>query len=491
MNYYNQLWEKHEARLLGVILFLNGAVIMSVEMIGSRTIAPFFGASVYVWTAIIGVILASIATGYWYGGKLADRSASRATLQKVMFASCVLLALTAILQKPVLQGIADAVPGLRLQSAVASLVLFAPPTFFMGMVSPMVAKLSLRKMSNSGEVVGRLYAIGTFGSIFGTFITGYWLISAIGTRAIYWLCTAVLTILALSLSDPRRKEVGLSVLLIVLLGALGISPIQKTGEGVVYEKDTAYSYYQVVDEYWDGRPTRLLITDDRSAQSGIPLDGSDEYALGYTKSIMEIVESSRPSYGSILVIGGGAFILPQILQDKYPDARIDVAEIDPQLRGIAETYFSYAPNEKTTIYHEDGRTLINRNERNYDLIIVDAFTSLRPPFHLLSLEAFEKMNTSLLDNGLVIGNVISGSIKGRNTFTASLDLTMRQVFQHVESYVPEEYVDISEPIMNLTMVASNTELIEPVYQNTVRAVSADSFVFTDDYTPTDRLLGEL
>jgi hypothetical protein len=167
-----------------LIAVLNGAIIMVLEIVGARIIAPHFGSSVYVWTAVIGVILGVLSAGYWYGGRLADRHASDRGLSLILGLAALVL-LVSLLTRELSLGLAETLGGdIRLQALVAALLIFAPANFLMGTVSPYLAKLRITELSTAGSSVGGLYAAGTAGSIVGTFAAGYWLISVMGNRAL-------------------------------------------------------------------------------------------------------------------------------------------------------------------------------------------------------------------------------------------------------------------------------------------------------------------
>lgn len=487
-------WKLKNHRLLAGIAFLNGAVIMSIEIVGARTIAPYFGTSTYVWTAVIGVLLGALAAGYWQGGIIADRGATTRGLSKIFLIATLLLTITTILQTPLLNFISDSITSLRVQSAVASFFLFAPPTFFLGMVSPYVAKLALSKLSTSGEIIGKLYALGTFGSIAGTFLTGYYLINILGNRELYWIFIFTLLVLALISNKPSKllnstkKLIGIFVMISIIIFAINIDV--KRGVNTIYAKDTAYASYRVEDRLYNGKPTRLLVTDNNGAQSGILIDDPLRPAFEYIQSMVDVVKNHKIPPNKILMVGGGTYTLPTILHSQFPDMQIDVVEIDSALDEVAEDYFNYKPSEKIKIIHEDGRTFLNRNLGKYDLIIIDAFNSLRPPFQLTTQEAIIAMKKSLNSDGLIASNVI-GSLNGeRSEFSASVFQTTKEVMDTVSVYFTKERPP--EHQQNLLFLASNDrEKLAEVSKNFKPAkIEAKGLILTDNFVPTEKLLGD-
>ena len=70
----------------------------------------------------------------------------------------------------------------------------------------MLVKLTLRDLSRSGDIVGKIYAVSTAGSIVGTFLTGFWLVSMFGTRAIILGVSLLLFLLALLFGDSASAR---------------------------------------------------------------------------------------------------------------------------------------------------------------------------------------------------------------------------------------------------------------------------------------------
>ena len=179
-----------------LIVFMASCCTMVLELVAGRILAPFIGVSLYTWTSIIGVCLAGISVGNFLGGVLADKAGSRRTLGLILLGgglfSLVILPLaamnlTTLLPKDVIAS--DASTSVKSAFLIARIVvltaiLFLPPTLILGMVSPIVIKLALTDLRQTGSIAGKIYAFSTVGSIVGTFLTGFYLVSAFGTRAI-------------------------------------------------------------------------------------------------------------------------------------------------------------------------------------------------------------------------------------------------------------------------------------------------------------------
>lgn len=81
-----------EIRTLKTVVTLSGAaVLMSLEILGSRVLAPSYGSSVYVWGSLITTFLAALALGYALGGRIADRRPSSSVLSMILPAAAVLV----------------------------------------------------------------------------------------------------------------------------------------------------------------------------------------------------------------------------------------------------------------------------------------------------------------------------------------------------------------------------------------------------------------
>lgn len=168
--------------MIRLIVFICGAVVMSFEILGSRVLAPNFGGSVFVWGSLISVFLAGLSAGYYLGGKLADINPSSRKLGLMIIAAGVLLLTFPLYSTLISDWIFTKDLGVRLSPLLASLILFLIPSVFLGIVSPYTAKLMICSLHTSGKTIGTLYALSTFGSIVGTLLTSFYLITIAGVN---------------------------------------------------------------------------------------------------------------------------------------------------------------------------------------------------------------------------------------------------------------------------------------------------------------------
>jgi spermidine synthase len=176
---------------------------------------------------------------------------------------------------------------------------------------------------------------------------------------------------------------------------------------ILWEGDTAYGHYQVVDTTYDGRPARVLYSgDQQAAQSGIAKDNDTDLLFDYNQRLFELVNNINPSH--VLLIGGGVFTLPTTLLKALPDVRIDVVEPDAELTELAQDFFELPVSDRLTIFNTDGRTFLREHATRYDMILVDAYTHTTIPKELKTLQAFQAYHAHLREQGAVAMNVISG-----------------------------------------------------------------------------------
>lgn len=485
--------------VLELTVFVCGALVMVYEIIGSRLLSPFIGTSTYVWTSLIGVILAALSLGYWLGGKMADKKPDIKILAAVIFGAGGFVSVTILLKDLILALIASAPFGLEIKSVIAALLLFAPASVLLGFVTPYAVKLKLAKFEDAGKTVGRLYALSTIGSIFGTFAAGFLLIPFVGSVRTLYLIGAVLIGLSLLLAPFAFTRINLSILILFFFGiaATELQSFYLFKTIALHDLDTEYNRVRIFDtkDEASGRQIRAIAIDPYFVQSKMYLD-SDELASDYIK-YYHLIRHFKPDFQKTLLIGGAGYSFPKDYLNKYPDRQIDVVEIDPQMTKIAKKHFRLTENANLKIFHEDGRIFLNNAEsEKYDAVLLDAFSSLFSiPFQLTTLEAVTEINRVLKKDGVVIFN-IGGAIAGRSSgFLQSELATYKKIFPQIMLFkVKPEKSDVE--VQNYIIIAfkdsplrstqqADPEISKMLENNYQFQINSDRSFLTDDLAPVE------
>lgn len=502
---------------LWVSVFISGAVVMALELLGSRLLAPVFGNSIFVWGSLIGVVLASLSAGYYLGGKLADMRPEFHTLSLVIFvAGLLVLALPAI-TPPVFDAILRLRIGERYSPLVATVLLLGPPSVLLGMVSPYAIRLAVRSVERLGKSSGNLYALSTVGSIVGTFVTVFVLIPEFGVNKIIVALGVTLLVVAFIGLGARMKV----FILLILIAVPFIAPYLVTHRltvatyslalgDTVYETDTPYHHLLVADAFDPGSSStvRYLILDD-NFHSAMDLKDPDRTVFSYT-GYFELPFLVKPNITRVLFIGGGGFTGPKAFLAHYPAALVDVAEIDPEVIRVAEEYFKVDPAiPRLRIYNSDGRLFLQQSDQTYDLIVLDAYSRSYVPFHLMTLEFFKLLAEHLSSDGFVVSNLIARISGDSSELLKAEAKTMNAVFPNIYLFPTKgsAYPDLQ----NIEVLAtarparltgadfvrlatasslSKNQLLEDV-SNFYALPTDDGPVLTDNFAPVDTLLSPI
>ncbi|MGD9630715.1 MAG: fused MFS/spermidine synthase [Pyrinomonadaceae bacterium] len=447
---------------LDAVVFICGAALMIFEITGSRVVSPYIGTSTYVWTSLIGIILASLSLGYWMGGRMADRSPRVSILASAIFSAAFLLALTILIKDPLLAMIAAGGVSIELKAVIASILLFAPASIALGFVTPYAVKLRITSLGEAGRTVGRLYALSTIGSIGGTFAAGFALIPFLGTdRTLYSIAAGLMLtpFLLVPFALDRKAIGGIVILCIAVLAGEGSRYAMWSGSR--YEDiDTRFSRVQIFDttDTATGREITAMTFDPYSTQSAIFRDGN-ELVFEYTK-FYHLVRVIKPDFQRSLMIGGAGFSFPKAYLEAYPHASLEVAEIDPAMTEIARRRFRLRDDPRLTIFHEDGRVFLNSARAgSYDAVLMDAFGSMfSVPWQLTTVEAVRQMDRILKNDGVVIFNLGSAIRGPASLFLQAEFAAYRSVFPHVYLFkVRPERPDTD--LQNLIVVACKQECL--------------------------------
>lgn len=410
---------------------VTGAVVMALEILGSRLLAPVFGNSLFVWGALIGVILAAMSSGYAFGGWSSDRYAAGRVLSGLLLFSGGWTFLIAWRSQPILFEVERLVQDPRWGPCLAATVLLAPPAFGLSGVLPAMLRLAVADMAHLGRHTGRLIALSTVGSLAGTWGTAFFLLSWVGSQALVaWLggIQVLLGLLWLWKGTTLRAPF-LLIGLVPLLGAgwLAWHPVQKLS-APVYQEDSPYQQVRIRDD----QLFRYLVL-DRTFHAVMWKADPIPLFLPYSQlMVTSLALVPEPARGLILGHGGGS--LAKWLARYWPALELDVVEFDPVVVRMADEYFEYRPPANHHVFVKDGRAFLNGTDRTYDLIWIDAFARHMIPFHLTTVEFFAAVRTHLSPRGVVAVNLASSGEGGDNARAAAVVQTMKQAFPAIATF---------------------------------------------------------
>lgn len=477
-----------------ILLFtvtISGGAVMILELLGTRIIAPFYGASLYVWSSLISVTMIALALGYYLGGFLSDR------YPKLRLAHVIMLAALATSLIPFISATVMNLTnplGMRGGAFVSALLLFSLPLTALAMVGPFVIKLATETLEDVGSTAGSVYAISTVGSVLATLLLGFLLLPAFGTRAIIFSLGLMLMMLAIGLMwcdkrGFRRISSAIPVMMLAIVtGLLSINGYAKphmTDQSfkVLHEEESIYGWVRIVDNQADGY--RLLLSDASVLSAMSLIDGTT--LLGY-QTIIGTLPVLRADATDALVIGlGGGHIARDL---KAKGLTTDTIEIDPVVADASLKYFNFKPTGEFIV--GDARYEVKKLNKKYDFIIHDCFTGGSEPTHLLTIEMLRDLRGLLKTNGILALNYV-GFTRGEGTkAVASVYKTLRQVLPNVRVFVTEktEMTDFiflaSNQVMDLDPNSHDPRaqwLIHHEY-----ALSEEGgIVITDDYNPMESM----
>jgi spermidine synthase len=462
-------------------VFTTGAVILVVEILGTRIIAPYYGTTVYVWSSLIGVTMLALTAGYFLGGYIADKRPNFDLLYGI-----ILLSAGAVFTIPFMApGVLTVTNNLgsRLGALASAGILFTLPLLLLGMVSPFAVKLSINELKDAGLTAGSLYGVSTIGSFIGAISTGFFLIPTFGMRAIIDIMTALLVIIAMGwFIAVKKKKIPVAILLLLLF-ALAVKPhaddpSYRHKTKVLFDKQTLYSKLKIVD--YIGKYRGMII--DNALQTIYDRE-SGEYDIGYIK-MFEAAALRRKNSKSVLAIGLGGGAIDKIFKKK--GFSVDNVEIDPVVAETAKTYFDF--DGKVII--DDGRHFVRNTKNTYDIIVLDAFNGFSIAQFLISKEAFLEMKKILNPGGMILVNTV-GKLKNdghgglpMDRLVFAVNSTLKTVFENVR-IISDTY-----GISNYVYAASDAA-IDPEPEFIQVNLTAAGLIVTDNYNPVESMTNDI
>jgi predicted membrane-bound spermidine synthase len=403
--------DKTLSRLILTLAFIEGGAVMCVELCSAKILSPYFGTSIYVWAAVLGITLTALMSGYYLGGYISSKNPKKTIVFWLMLAGGFLVSTTPIISGFILPYT------IKLDLLTGTIVslfcfLFLPLMLF-GAVSPLVINQLTDKAKESGKSSGNVYAISTLGGIITTFTVGFYTLPEFGiTYTLYGYGLLVMGIATFAFVKTRTFKTPMS--LIFLVGILSLNFHDRlSNETVIYQSEGILGEIKVVD--------RNLFSSEKNAmgayrelmvnnisQTIIDKNNPEVSYWNYVDILTYNINSYAKGSKTLLLGLGGGSLYKTLNSNNYD---VDVVEIDKRIEDIAKEYFSI--DKSVNVVVDDARHYLNTTDKKYDVIIYDLYHSETPPIHLMTKEAFAEIKNKLTDDGILIVNFygfISGSM---------------------------------------------------------------------------------
>lgn len=402
------------------LIFITGAVTLSLEVLASRIMTPYFGVSLYIWAGILSITLIFLALGYQLGGRMSqrrDQDALELTLLAAPLWAALAIVVATIIYPVVFPWLATL--NLIMASFLGGIILLAIPLVVLSAMNPLLIALARDARATGDAGAGRVFFISTVGSVAGVLLTAFLLIPHLTNfRALLWMSLGLgLVVGAMSFlnreiaaSQKRRLLYGCLIILLLSGGMLagqrayfkllaGLSDIGKNFE-VLAEYTSVFGNIKVlaVSPEGAGRKPAVAYLQDGIIQNMVTADGQ---VLDHTSFMMRLIAAYAPAAHDSLVLGMAAGMIPRYLH--HQGQKVTAVEINPNSLQAATEFFNFDPRG-VAVYIEDARTFVRRHQKAYDLVVTDLFQGDCTPDYLLTVEFFREVQACLRPGGVVIIN---------------------------------------------------------------------------------------
>ncbi len=489
----------------GILVFVTSAVVLVMEILAARLLAPYVGVTLETYTGIIGTILAAIAFGAWSGGRLADRRDPQTLLGPILLLGGALSLLIVPIVR--LVGKLSLGTGPEAVLVLAGLAFFLPAAV-LSAVPPVIVKMQLADLAETGRTVGRLSALGTVGAILGTFGTGFVLVAAWPTTpiligvAVVALAMGVVVEVSVRRRRSRPFPTTLAASVVVLTAGAGLGVDRLNAAMDPCERESAYFCARVVPDL-AGCPDGLTLYLDTLRHSCIHPDDPARLDFSYAQLFADALDAAGPDGAALdtVHVGGGGFSLPRYLGATHPGSTSLVLELDPTLVEIAQRQLGLVLSDDMQVRTGDARTGLREQPADAaDVVLGDAFGGLAVPWHLTTVEWMAEVDRVLRPDGLYLVNVIDGPAL---RFARAETATLQAAFEHVAVMGPAARLG-GDGGGNLVLIASDGPLDGNAILAANRSRGDDDVLLTgaeldtwidgaepltDDFAPVDQLIG--
>jgi len=474
-------------KFLFLLAFVEGATVMAVELTSGQMLAPYFGAGLYTWGAVIGITIFGLAVGYYCGGIITGKYPHKNAIYWTFLTASLFVILMPVIAKSLTITFLNINPITAV--VIIGLALLFPALVLLGTIPSQLIQHLAAGIEESGKTAGHVFTISTFGGILSVFTFGFYFIPHFGLTGPIVAMGLIAGIIGFFALLMQGKIKVLAYFLVIIIAAqLMRGSNTKSNIKVLSNSEGLLGQVMVADINEFNRNDRALFV-NRMGQTFIDRN-SGRSRWSYVDYITAVA-SILPQGSKVLLLGlGGGTVANQLSLEVGLD--ITAVELDERMEHIARKYFNLSDAVKVLV--DDARHYLESTTETYDLIIFDVFRGEVPPSQVLSLECFQRAKTRLNDGGFLIINFngfLEGSI-GRATRSVYKTMVAAGLSTHIMPTFEEptyrnciflaseqnvDYINLRLPLnQNGVPLDIQTLFIDPSTLNMENAV-----VLTDNY----------
>jgi len=415
--------------LIYLISFLEWFTTLSIEIVALRNFTPIIGTNSISTSIILWVIL--LALSYWYfigwkkSKKLKKEEIKNKVILNLSIAWFYYVFFTFIVDKLVLVNLLEYTRSYFIAILLSSLILFFIPVFLASQTIPLLSEIL--KWDNVWEKMWKLLFFSTVWSFMWSVVTSIVLFPSIWVEKTAIFNSFILSLIALILASSWFKKINFPIIIsiiVFLFSSLLLSSQWYQSKNIIYKEANSYHNIQVVE---NEKNQRILLQNHWYA-SGINIDSWESY-FKYIKEIKSRILDNN--YNNILVIWAAGFTLPNELSEYDSINKIDVVDVDKNLKSIAETYFLQKNlSDKIIFYSQPSRYFIKNKiskKKKYDAVVIDIYVWKSLPPQTLTYEFFTSLSN--ISDDIYI-NIITDK-KLKSDFSKKLLSTLDKAFWEI------------------------------------------------------------
>jgi predicted membrane-bound spermidine synthase len=394
--------KQHPDHIYLLVAFLEGAAVIAVELLGAKMLSPYYGTSLAVWTAVIGITIGFLTIGYFVGGLFASKN----NLLRILSYALALASLFVVIMPAWAKQLFLIANNMSIHAGATfvAMMLLGPPLLCLGSTSPLIIQQLTKQVQLAGKNAGKVYAVSTIGGVIFNFFLGFAIIPEFGISKPLMILSIALLALSIFLYFEKKH-----IIIIVPVGIFFIISISgniignKTGFfPVMYESEGLLGQLKVMEHQYPeyDHPNRYLLINGLGNTDMINISEEHRGYSGFTYvHTVAMIASLKHGHANALLLGLGGGSIAKELQQL--GMKVDAVDIDNRMLGVAKEFF-YLNDSTVNFFIDDARHYVRTTKKKYDIVVFDVLNNDTQPSYVFTNESFTELKNILADNGIAI-----------------------------------------------------------------------------------------